>query len=134
MQLVRGLYEAWERGDFSSADWADPMIEYVIVDGPSPGHWQGLAGLRDAWREQANAWEDFGAEPDEFREIDDDRVLVITSRRGRGKTSGLEIANVGGKSANVFVIRDGRVASIVTYWDRERALADLGLAPEGGLS
>jgi hypothetical protein len=93
------------------------------------GAGRGLAGLTDAWREQASAWEGFGAEPDEFREVDDSRVLVLTCRFGRGKTSGLEIGQVGGRSANVYVIDEGRVVQIVTYRDRDRALADLGLAP-----
>jgi hypothetical protein len=31
-----------------------------------------------------------------------------------------------------LVIRESRVVKIVLYWYRERALADLGLSPEGG--
>lgn len=46
---------------------------------------------------------------------------------GRGKASGLEVE---GRGAVLFEIRDGKVKRLVRYFDRDRALADLGLRPE----
>jgi ketosteroid isomerase-like protein len=129
LDLVRSIYAAWERGDFSSAEWAHPEIEFVVPDGPDPGTWKGLAEMTESWRSQISAWEGFHAVADEFRQLDDERVLVLGHIGGRGKTSGLE---VGQKVAELFHIRDGKVARLVTYWERDRAFADLGLSPEGG--
>jgi len=124
VELVRSIYAAWERGDFSSAEWAHPEIEFVVPDGPDPGTWTGLAEMTESWRSQVSAWEAFDAVADEVRQLDDERVLVLSHFSGRGKMSGLE---VGQKGAELFHIRDGKVTRLVTYWERERALADLGL-------
>ena len=68
---------------------------------------------------------------DEYRGLDDDRVLVLLhSGGGRGRTSGLELGEHGGGGAAILHIRAGKVTRVVTYFNRERAVADLGLAPE----
>jgi ketosteroid isomerase-like protein len=132
LNLVRSIYAAWERGDWRSADWAHAEIEFMIADGPSPGRWKGLAGMATGWREVASVWEGFGLRADEYRELDDERLLVLHHRSGRGKTSGLDVGQLGTKGANLFHIRGGRVTKLVSYFDRERAFADLGLSSEVG--
>jgi ketosteroid isomerase-like protein len=128
LDLVRSIYADWERGDYSSADWAHPEIEYVILEGPDPGSWTGLVGMGEGAREFLSAWQDYRIEVEEYRELDSERVLALNRYGGRGKTSGLEIGQTGGpKVATLFHIRDGRVTRLVNYWDRDRALADLGL-------
>jgi ketosteroid isomerase-like protein len=121
---VRSIYADWERGDFSRADWADPEIEYVRAEGPEPGTWSGLTGLAEGTRVYRDAFDELRLVADEYRELDDERVLALINFRGRGKTSGLKIAANG---AALFQLRDGKVTRYVVYWERDRALADLGL-------
>jgi hypothetical protein len=91
LDLVHSIYAAWERGDFSSAEWADPEIEFVIDGGPTAGSWTGVAGTAEHFRSFLSAWEGLRAEVDEYRELDGERVLVLVHFSGRGKMSGLEI-------------------------------------------
>ena len=132
LDLVRSIYAAWERGDFSSAEWADPNIEYVHADGPSPGSWTGLPAMREGFRDWADAWEEYRVTAEEFHELDDDRVLVLNDSGGRGKASGLELAGMQAKGATLFLLRGDKIVRIVAYWARDRALADLGIAPKAG--
>jgi ketosteroid isomerase-like protein len=127
LHLVRSIYADWERGDFSDNEWADPNVEYVWVDGPTPGSWSGLAGMAEGARGVFNAWEDYRVEAHGYRELDDERVLVLTRMSGRGKASGLDLKQTRTEGATVFHLRDGKVTRHVYYWDRDRALADLGL-------
>jgi len=127
LDLVRSILADWERGDFSRADWADPAIHYAIVGGPEPGQWTGLADMARAWRNILRAIDDYRVVVDGCREIDNERVLALTRRTGRGKTSGLDFSQMGNQTAAIFHIRDGKVTSFVWYFDRDRALADLGL-------
>jgi ketosteroid isomerase-like protein len=133
MALVRSINAAWERGDFSSADWAHPKIDFVIADGPAPGSWTGAAGMAEGLSGWLNAWEDWRHEVDEYRALDDEHVLVLVHASGRGKLSGLEVAQMQPKGgAILFRVGDGKVTRLVVYWDRDQAFADLGLAPEPG--
>jgi ketosteroid isomerase-like protein len=122
------IFAAWERGDYSSIEWADPEIEFVIVEGPTPGTWTGMAGMAEGWSDVLSAWEDPRPHVDEYRELDGERLLVLFRHSGRGKTSGLEIGEAGAKGASLFHVRDGKVTRIVLYFNQGRALADLGLS------
>jgi hypothetical protein len=89
--------------------------------------------MAEGWRDWLNAWEDFRiAAVDEYRGLDDERVLVFHRFSGRGKTSGLEVEQTRTKGASLFHVRDGKVTRLISYAIREEALADLGLPPETG--
>jgi ketosteroid isomerase-like protein len=127
LDLVRSIFSAIERGDFTNAEWADPEIEYVIAEGPDPATFRGLAGLAEAMRTLFRDIEDVRVKAEEYRELDAERVLVLTRAVGRGRLSGVPVSSRG---AEVFKVRDGKVTRIILYSDRDRAFADLGLAPE----
>ncbi len=127
LNLVRSILADWERGDFSSAEWAAPEIEFAIADGPDPRSFTGVAAMGEAWREFLTAWAGYGVQADEFRDLGDGRVLVVLHAFGRGRTSGLALGRTTEKGANLFQIRDGKVTRLVIYFDRANALADLGI-------
>ena len=124
VELVRLICSAWERGDYGSAEWAHPEIEFVAADGLSPGALTGRAGMAEGWRAWLGAWDEFHQEADEYRQIDGERVLVVFRATGRGKMSGLEMHS---RTAGVFHVQGGKVTRFVGYLDVERAFADLGL-------
>jgi SnoaL-like domain len=131
VDLVRSIFDAWQHGDFDSAAWADPGIEFVIADGPSPGSWEGLDGMIEGWRDFLKAWEHWRGEAEDYRELDSERVLVLIHGTGRGKASGVDAAQMRSEGANLFHISGARVKRLVVYFNREIAFADVGLALEG---
>ena len=124
LDLVRSIFADWRRGEFSRTDWADPEIEYAIVGGPDPGKWHGLSAMAEGWRGWLAAWDDYRAEVDEYRELDDGRFLVLGRISGRGKTSGVDVET---EFANLLEVRDGAVVALTLYTPRRAAFADLGL-------
>jgi hypothetical protein len=95
-----------------------------------PRCWTGHTEIAQAWRDYLRVWEDHRSEAEEYREIDNERILVLISVTGRGKTSGVDLGQMQAQGANPFRIQGGQVTRLVLYTDRDRALADLGLTPE----
>jgi len=133
LELVRSIYTAWERGDWSSAAWADPEIEYAMADGPSAETRIGLAGMSQLFADWLSAWDGWTVTAEGYRELDGDRVLVLFTFDARGRASGIEVGQMAGaRGATVFQVRDGKVVKVAQYFDRAHAFADLGLTPEAG--
>ena len=107
VELVRSIYAAWERSDYSSADWAHPEIERV-ADGPT-------TRARPGWLQY-----DSGAGVSRIR-----ARPSVAALRPAGADVDSEIGIVQG--ANLFHVRGGKVTRLVLYWDRERALEAVGL-------
>ena len=101
LDLVRSICSAWELGDFShTAEWAHPDIEYVRVAELDAGTWRGLGGMLEGARTVFDAYEHVRFVIDSYRELDDDRVLVLHHASGRYKRSGLDIGQIQSESAH----------------------------------
>lgn len=114
----------------STVEWAHPEIECVIADGLDPGTWRGLAGMAAGYRRFLDAWEGIRTEVEECRELDAEHVLMLHHTSGAGRRVDWRLAQTSTKSATVFHIRAGKVTRLVIYWDRQHALAELGLPLE----
>jgi ketosteroid isomerase-like protein len=127
LDLVRSIYADWERGDCGRTAGLHPEIAWAYVGGPEPSSGTGLAALGVPMRDWLGAWNEWHIEATEHRELDDGRILVSCRGVGEGKTSGLEVGQLANDGANLFEVRDGKVTRLLTYWNRHRAIADLGL-------
>jgi ketosteroid isomerase-like protein len=96
------------------------------------GSWTGVDAMAEAWRDVLSVWDELRPEVEEYRELDDERVLVLVRLRGRGKTSGVELDEMRAKPVVLYQVRGGKVTRLVVYADSNQALTELGLPTEAG--
>jgi ketosteroid isomerase-like protein len=120
-------YEAFNRGDLEEAlSVFDPGIVWhtYLVPGPGGGTYHGHDGVRELWNDARNIFGEFRNEPERVIAAGD-QVLAFIRVCGRGKESGVEVE---AKIAHVHTFRDGKVATVESYEDREEALRTVGLS------
>ena len=125
VEIVKQIFSAWERGDFTSIDWADPEIEFSIP-GPDLDVHRGTEAAGRAWAEFLGAFDDLSIVGEKFHDAGD-KVVVEQGFRGRGKGSGIPIDEIPGGA--VFTLRDGKVTRFQGYVTVEEAMASAGLGP-----
>jgi ketosteroid isomerase-like protein len=122
LELVRTIIAAvpdWERV-------RSLLCEDVELDQrrmPDGALYRGRDEFRQFFEHWFGTWDDLRLEPERFIE-DGDRVLVLLRVEGRGKGSGVPVVI---EAADLWTIRDGKIASLVGYTDRSEALAEVGL-------
>jgi ketosteroid isomerase-like protein len=123
--VLRG-YEAFNRDDVDGAlDQLHAEITWhtYLVPGPGGGTYHGHDGVRELWRDARNVFGEFRNEPERVIAAGD-RVLAFVRVCGRGKGSGVEVE---AKIVHVYTFRDGKVASVESYEDRDEAMRTVGL-------
>jgi ketosteroid isomerase-like protein len=126
VEIVRGLIEAWDRGDYPAAlKSIDPDIEVNIafhadLDGTYRGH-AGLAEVMDAfWAEFENP----RIETEEVMPAAGD-VIVAVRFSGRGRRSGVEIEM---PAWHVWQMRQGKAVRWRLLRTKREALEAAGLS------
>ena len=126
MEIVHGVFEAWNRRDFEAGLRSlAPEIELHLIGGFADlvgGRFKGRDGVLRFWREFA---ETVGGRIDVDDAVDlGDRVVVTITVSGTGAESG-----VPAKMQNGYVctFRDGKVSRVDAYYDSADALEAAGL-------
>jgi ketosteroid isomerase-like protein len=124
VEIVKKIYSAWERGDFSSTDWADPEIEFTIP-GPDLEVHRGIDSMGRAWADWLGVFDELSIRGESFHD-GGDKVVVEQLFRGKGKGSGIPIDEIRG--GVVCTMRNGKVTRFEGHTTLEAALASAGLA------
>lgn len=125
IEALQQFYAAINRNDMQaiSKDF-DPDIVRVEPEGfPTAGTYRGIEAVRAHVRTGRGTWAEGACEPEAFF-VEDDRVVVFLYAwvRLKGATDW-----IGGRFADGFVFRDGRITEYLTFGDRDAALEWAGI-------
>ena len=126
VEVVRSMLAAYRAGDTEAViDAADPDIELrpAVVGRPEGTVYRGPEGVRAFFEDIDAAWEQFGIEAEEFRDLGD--TVVVLGRSSLVARDGMTLeARVGW----VFGMRNGRIARFDSFLSHREALEAVGLS------
>ena len=127
IESARNAFRAFEQRDMNALkQLCTPDVEFDwsrrLLD---PSTTRGYDGIQRFLEEMEAIFDEIVFEQEEILELGNE-VLMISTGRFRGRTSGVDVTAHG---ANVLTIRDGKLARFRFYQTKEDALEDL--ASEG---
>ena len=127
VEIVRRLFDAWSRGDFSvGADVLDPDIRVVwlsVIDA-GENETRGVEAAVAMLASWVTNWEDPTLTAERILDAGDE-VAVIAVWRARGEGSGVASE---WRHGAVWTFRDGKVIEAISYPDPAEALEAVGLS------
>jgi ketosteroid isomerase-like protein len=125
LDLVRAVYEAFNRRDFDAAlALGHDSMTWGTLFSVETAVLRGKQEIRVAWESQIEAL-DVRIDLLELKSLDDTRVLGVGTWRGRGLDSGARVAQT---ATQVFTVEGGQVRSVETYASKDKALEAVGLS------
>lgn len=126
MEVLRGVYEQWARGNFRAGmELFAPDIELVMNATPDPATYLGTDAVQEFMRDFLRQWTRYTIEARELLSSND-KVLVVGMQHAVATTTGIELEL---ETNTVWTFRDGRVARMLWTLDRDEALAEADLHP-----
>ena len=127
VEALKAVYERWGAGDFWTPDIFDADVEVVwageMPDLPKVG--RGLSAVEASMRTFLAAWDEYRWEADRLIGLQEDRVLVLLTARGRGKGSSLEVE---AQWAQLWTFRDSKATRLEGFTHQADALKAAGLS------
>ena len=121
VEIVRRAYDSLARRDWDRL-WAAAHSDFQLHT-QLAGSYRGPEDAQRFAEDRFAAFESFTAEPEEFFELDDRVVVFVTQRaQPKGTSAVIEI-----KTGDVWTLRDGKILTLETFPQREKALEAAGL-------
>ena len=130
VELVRAVWEAWERGDTDAVlSFIDPDVEWLTaIDrrlGRAGSVYHGHEGMLELWNLWRTEFDDFSIQADEIRDLGDERILTLAHWQFRGRASGIMVES---QLSLLMTIRNGKIVRSEDYLSHKEALEDVGLS------
>jgi ketosteroid isomerase-like protein len=121
VETVRAMIEAFQEGDGETALslYSEDAVFEPLVAGPYHGR-AGVAEQMNVWMEEFDGYWFRGEELIDAGE----KVVLVWSHGGKGRTSGIETEDGG---ATVFTVEGGLISHARVFADRADALEAAGL-------
>lgn len=125
VEALQQFYAAINRNDLEAAvrDLDPEVIRVEPAGYPTAGTHRGIAAVRAQVGTGRGSWAEGSCDPERFL-ANGDKVVVYLHARVRLKESN---EWVGGRFADGFVFRGGKIVEYITFWERPEALAWAGL-------
>jgi ketosteroid isomerase-like protein len=130
VEMARSGFEAFNRAFSEGAselyETLDPNVEWVPMSALlERTKYQGHDGVREWFEEMRRDWTSYELRPEQFRDLGDDRVLVLGSWRAKGR--GGEVMLDFPQAAWLCQYRHGKLVRLQTFTEREKALEAAGV-------
>ena len=127
IEILRGVFEAWDRGDFDAmGEFFDPEVEFNpgLLPPGEETHYIGREGVNKWTRNVLDAWVAVRAEPEERIEVGSDRILAIDRWHFQGR-DGIHVEE---ELPTIFTFRNGLIVRVDGFTEKAEALEAAGLS------